>query len=110
MTGKNLTILILSALLISTLFTAFLSAPISMPVMRMITMDSQMNRQASQNTGDNHFTMPCCDMISASCVSLALIIHQFDDIALSGENKRIINSNLAIHFTVIQNTTPPPKA
>lgn len=111
MNGKIFTKFILSAVLISAFFTTFLSAPVSMPMMGMITMDSQMNNhRSSQKTDDNDSTMRCCEVIGVTCVSPALITPQFGGIALSGENKRVINSNPAVHFIVIQNTTPPPKA
>lgn len=110
MNGKILKKFILSAVLISTFFTAFLFVPISMPILEMGAMDSQMNHHSSHNTGDNHSAMPCCDMIGASCVLTTFITSQFSGIAVCGENKRVASSNLAIHFIIIQNTTPPPKA
>lgn len=110
MTGKTCQTIIVSSLLISILFTAFLSAPMSMPTMDMGAIDSQMNHQASQKASNNHSIMRCCEMISVTCVPLVLISSQFDEIVLHGENERVINSILALHFTVIQNTTPPPKA
>ena len=95
-------------MLISTLFTAFPSAPVSMTMTGMGTMDSQMNHHSSQKTDGDHSAMPCCDVMGASCVSPGFITTQFDEIALSGENKRAANSNLIVHFIIIQNTTPPP--
>ena len=110
MSGKTCKTIIVSSLLISILFTAFLSTPMSMTAMEMGAMHSQMNSHSKHNTEDNHSTMPCCDMIGTSCMSLAFITPQFDSIALSGGNNQVVNSNLAIHFIIIQNTTPPPKA
>lgn len=110
MNEKTLTKFILPALLISVLFASLSSAPVSMPVVGMGAMDSQMNHHPSQKTDDNDSTMRCCEVIGVTCVSPALITPQFGGIALSGENKRVINSNPAVHFIVIQNTTSPPKA
>ena len=79
-----------------------------MPMLEMGAMDSQMNHYPSQKTDGDHSAMSCCDVITVSCVSLAFITPQCDDIALSGGNNQVVNSNLAFHFIIIQNTTPPP--
>lgn len=110
MTGKTCKTIIAFSLLISILFTAFLSTSISMTAMEMGVMNSSMNYHSIQEVDDSHSSMPCCEIIGTACSSLVLISPNYVKFTLCGDMSRVSNRNLITQSIFIDILSPPPKA
>lgn len=91
-------------------FSFAVPMPMSMSMMEVGTMDSHHPTHSSnQNQNNDHSTMPCCDVIGSPCLVSIFVSPELTTVATFTKNQKIRNSNLAVEFIIVQNTSPPPK-